>query len=49
MQVGRRMSGEEEILEDRIPSEDMLHVPNECNSGGHKDKRSVDAGNPSNC
>lgn len=40
-QVGRRMSGEEDILEDRIPAEDMLNVPNDCKSGGHKDKRSA--------
>jgi len=39
--VGRRMSGEEDILEDRIPAEDMLNVPNDCRSGGHKDKRSA--------
>ena len=41
------MSGEEDILEDRIPAEDMLNVPNDCKSGGYKDKRS--AQNSSDC
>ena len=43
-QVGRRMSGEADIGEERIPAEDMLSVPTDCKSGTYKDKRSVDSG-----
>ena len=47
MQVGRRLTGEAEVMEDRIPQEDMVNVPNECNSGKRK-KRSAD-GTENNC
>ena len=47
------MSGEGDSLEDRIPEKDMLHVPDNCNSGGYKEKRSVDssdgASSPPDC
>jgi len=42
--VGRRMSGEADIGEERIPAKDMLSVPTDCKSGTYKDKRSVDSG-----
>ena len=43
-QVGRRLSGEADIGEERIPAEDMLSVPTDCKSGTYKEKRSVDGG-----
>ena len=48
MQVGRRLTGEAEVMEDRIPQEDIVNVPNECNSGKRK-RRSADGGKDDNC